>query len=336
MEEHLVDIQTVSKTCAAIREQAERAIIGKGEVLSKALMAILANGHILIEDVPGLAKTLLARSIAMILNMSFSRIQFTPDLVPADITGANIFDQQNARFTFSPGPLFANLVLADEINRASPKTQSAMLEAMQERQITIDGKAHILDSPFLVCATQNPIELEGTYPLPEAQLDRFLVRIQIGYPSENDEFEILARRQQRKHDEVELKPLIDREDLLQMQAAVEEVHVSEEVGRYIVRIVRETRNGQQVQIGSSPRGTLALFKLSRSSAALEGRDFVTPEDVKRVSPMALAHRIILKPEAWVRKIREETFRSGRISSINARTAFRPIRCCNSAYVSTRT
>lgn len=301
-----MDIKTVSKNCSAVREEAERVIIGKGEVITKVLTAILADGHILIEDVPGLAKTLLARSVAMILNMKFSRIQFTPDLVPADITGANIFDQQEAHFSFSPGPLFANLVLADEINRASPKTQSAMLEAMQERQITIDGNAHILEPPFLVFATQNPIELEGTYPLPEAQLDRFLARIQIGYPSENDEFEILVRRQQRKKDEVGLAALIGREDLLEMQAAVEEVHVSEDVGRYMVRIVRETRKSPQVQIGSSPRGTLALFKLARAFAALEGRDFVTPEDVKAVASMALSHRIILKPEAWVRKIREET------------------------------
>ena len=300
-----MDFPALSKSCAAIKKEMSRVIVGKEEALSKVLMAVLADGHLLIEDVPGLAKTLLARCLAMITSMRFSRIQFTPDLLPGDITGANIFDRQENRFVFTPGPIFANLVLADEINRASPKTQSAMLEAMQERQVTIDGSPHALETPFLVCATQNPIELEGTYPLPEAQLDRFLARIGIGYPDEPDELEILMRRQERKKDDVELSVVVSRDDLLEMQRAVEDVHVSREIGQYIVSIVRHTREDSRTQIGSSPRGALAIFKLARSSAAMDGRDFVTPEDVKGVTAMALAHRLILKPEIWVRGIREE-------------------------------
>ena len=301
-----MNVSQILSQCEAIRKELGRVIVGKDDVISNVLISLLSDGHILIEDVPGLAKTLLARSIAMIADMKFARIQFTPDLLPGDITGANIFDQRESRFDFRPGPIFANLVLADEINRASPKTQSAMLEAMQEGQVTIEGEQYPLESPFLVCATQNPIELEGTYPLPEAQLDRFLARIRVGYPQKDDELEILMRRQKRKHDEIELSPIVDKETFLEMQRGVEEVFTSEKVGEYIVRIVGETREDPRTQIGASPRGSLAVFKLARAAAAIEGRDFVTPEDVKRVASMALSHRLILKPESWVRGVREES------------------------------
>lgn len=292
-------------SCNRILDQVERAVIGKREVLESLLVAALARGHILIEDVPGLAKTLVARSFSQVLDVSFSRIQFTPDLLPGDITGGTVYDRSTETFVFSPGPIFSNLVLADEINRASPKTQSALLEAMQEGQVTIDGNRHVLEFPFLVFATQNPIEFEGTYPLPEAQLDRFIMKLSIGYPTEEDELEILLQRQKRKKDEVELDKVVTRTEVLAMQEAVEEVFISSEIGAYMVSLVRATREDKRVQVGASPRGTLALFKLSRAVAALQGRDFVTPEDVKKIAVQALSHRIILRPEVWTRHVREE-------------------------------
>jgi MoxR-like ATPase len=295
----------VNVDCARILDEIERAVIGKRDVLKLLLMSLLCDGHVLIEDFPGLAKTLMARSFAAVTRMQFNRIQFTPDLMPSDITGGSIYDQRSGDFIFRPGPVFTNLLLADEINRAPAKTQAALLEAMQERQVTIEGETRALTQPFLVIATQNPIEYEGTYPLPEAQLDRFLVRLAIGYPTRDQQQSILQQRAERATDEVTLEPVIDREGLLRMQAAMEDVFVSDSVAYYVVDLVEATRASSSVQVGSSPRGALALFKLSRANAALAGRDYVTPEDVKAVAVPALAHRLTLRPELWVRRIRAE-------------------------------
>jgi MoxR-like ATPase len=269
------------------------------------LLGFLADGHVLIEDFPGLAKTLIARSFAQAFDMTFARIQFTPDLMPSDVTGSSIFNQRTGDFEFRPGPIFTNLLLGDEINRAPPKTQAALLEAMQERQVTIEGRTNELERPFLVIATQNPIEYEGTYPLPEAQLDRFLLRLRVGYPDRDAEWAVLEQRVERGADEIELSPVTDRNGLLEMQRALERVHVSQSVGYYIVDLVAATRASQRAQVGASPRGALALLKLSRAKALLDGRDFVTPEDVKGVAVHALSHRLMLKPELWVQRVRPE-------------------------------
>ena len=293
--------QTVTKTSDRILSELSRIVVGKGAVCRKLLAAIIAGGHILIEDVPGLAKTLIAKSFAQLFDLSFARIQFTPDLLPGDITGSNIFNQETRRFDFLPGPVFTNVLLADEINRASPKTQSALLEAMQEQHVTVEGNTRSLDSPFIVIATQNPIELEGTYPLPEAQLDRFIVRISVGYPSTEDEVEIILRRRDRKEDDIELPAIVAAEDLLDMNRAAEEVFLDRTVAEYLVALVDATRRDRRGEIGASPRGSLALFKLSRSVAILDGRDYVTPDDVKAIAVEALAHRIVLKPDQWARR-----------------------------------
>jgi len=297
-----IQLDDVPESCERILDEVERAVVGKREALELVLIGILADGHVLLEDYPGLAKTLLARSFAQVTEMRFSRIQFTPDLMPSDVTGSSIFDQRRAEFEFRPGPIFANLLLADEINRAPPKTQAALLEGMQERQVTIEGTTHRLERPFLVLATQNPIEYEGTYPLPEAQLDRFLLRTGVGYPARDDEWEVLGRRIERQADELELRPVVDRETVLELQQAVEDVYVAESLGYYMVDLVAATRASARTQVGASPRGTLALLKLSRCKAALHGRDFVTPEDVKAVAVPALAHRLILNPELWVQRV----------------------------------
>ena len=287
---------------ARLLDEIERVIVGKRHVLELILTGILARGHILLEDFPGLAKTLMARSFAETIGVTFARIQFTPDLLPADITGSSIYDQREARFEFRPGPLFANLVLGDEINRAPPKTQAALLEAMQEGSITVDETTYRLEQPFIVIATENPIEYEGTYPLPEAQLDRFLLRAGVGYPDREQEWEILRRRAERQTDEVSLEQVVDAKELMSMQDALEEVHVSSSVGYYIVDVVKATREHPDVQVGASPRGALALMKLSRGRALLAGRDFVTPDDVKAVAVPALGHRLTLRPEVWVRRV----------------------------------
>jgi MoxR-like ATPase len=298
----LRDVQT---RAGEILDEVERAVVGKRAQLELVLIGLLADGHVLIEDYPGLAKTLMARSFARVCSMRFSRIQFTPDLMPSDVTGSAIYDQRDAVFRFQAGPVFANLLLADEINRAPPKTQAALLEAMQEQQVTVDGHTHVLERPFVVLATQNPIEYEGTYPLPEAQLDRFLMRISVGYPAHEDERRLLLERADRRTDEVELNAVCDRLTLLELQRAVEEVHVSEPVAGYMVDLVAATRDDAQLQVGASPRGSLALLKLARCSAAIRGRDFVTPEDVKAIAVPALAHRLTLQPELWVQKVRAE-------------------------------
>jgi len=298
-------IEEVGTLSARVLDEVERAIVGKRGALELILLGVLADGHVLLEDYPGLAKTLIARSFAQATTLQFSRIQFTPDLMPSDVTGSSIFNQRSAEFEVRPGPIFTNLLLADEINRAPPKTQAALLEAMQERQVPIEGTTHPLDRPFIVLATQNPIEYEGTYPLPEAQLDRFILRLGIGYPEREDEWQVLVRRIEREVDEIELQPTVDAETLLAMQRALEQVHVSEQVGLYMVDLVGATRTSSRVQVGSSPRGTLALLKLARGKAALQGRDFVTPDDVKAVAVPALAHRLTLRPELWVQRVSGE-------------------------------
>ncbi len=295
-------IAELAELADRILTEVERAVVGKRDALELVLIGMLADGHVLLEDFPGLAKTLIARAFAQVTSIGFTRVQFTPDLMPSDVTGSSIYNQREADFEFRPGPIFTNLLLADEINRAPPKTQAALLEAMQERQVTIEGQTSRLGPPFLVIATQNPIEYEGTYPLPEAQLDRFLLRLSVGYPSRDDEWQILERRLERAVDEVELETVVGRDELLEMQRAVEEVYVSESVGRYMVELVAATRENARIQVGASPRGSLALLKVSRCRAALAGRDFVTPEDVKAVAVPALSHRLMLSPELWVQRV----------------------------------
>ena len=300
-----MDLGEVRKLSAQILDEVERAGVGKRDALELVLLGFLADGHVLLEDYPGLAKTLAARSFARVLGIGFARIQFTPDLMPSDVTGSSIWNQRDADFEFRPGPIFANLLLADEINRAPPKTQAALLEAMQERQATIDGVTHRLERPFLVVATQNPIEYEGTYPLPEAQLDRFLLRTAFGYPARDGEVDVLTRRIDRGMDEVELRTVLDRETLLEMQRSIETVHVANSVREYCVDLVVATRTSPSAAVGASPRGSLALLKLARCRAALQGRDYTLPDDVKAITVPALAHRVVLRPELWVQRITEE-------------------------------
>jgi MoxR-like ATPase len=297
-----MELSQVTELAGRVVDEVEKAVVGKRRSLELVMVALLANGHVLLEDVPGLAKTLTARSFAQATGLAFTRVQFTPDLMPSDITGSSVFDPRTADFDFRPGPVFAHLVLADEINRASPKTQSALLEAMQERQVSIDGTTHQLERPFLVVATQNPVEYEGTYPLPEAQLDRFLLRVGFGYPDREGEWEVLERRMERGRDEVTLSPVVDRGTLLAMRAAIETVHVEKSIGLYMVDLVTATRTHASVQVGASPRGSLALVTAGRARAVIEGRDYVTPEDVKAVAVPALGHRITLKPAQWVRGV----------------------------------
>ena len=310
-----MELQELRDRAARILDEVERAVVGKRDPLELILLAVLCDGHVLLEDYPGLAKTLAARSFARATSLGFSRIQFTPDLMPSDVTGASIFDQRRAEFEFMPGPIFTNLLLADEINRAPPKTQAALLEAMQERQVTTEGETRPLASPFVVLATQNPIEYEGTYPLPEAQLDRFLIRAGIGYPARDDEVEMLGRRLERGEDEVEISPVVDAPTLVAMQKALEQVHVSAAIEGYIVDIVSATRTSRQLAVGARPRGSLALLKLSRAKAALSGRDFVVPEDVKAIAGPALAHRLTLRPELWVQRIRGEDVVAEALASV---------------------
>ena len=310
-----MELVEVGRIAGRVVDEVEKAVVGKRDALELLMLGLLADGHVLLEDYPGLAKTLMARSFAQAASMDFSRIQFTPDLMPSDVTGSSVFDQRTTDFRFRPGPVFANLLLADEINRAPPKTQAALLEAMQERQVTTEGETRKLGPPFLVLATQNPIEYEGTYPLPEAQLDRFLLRMSVGYPAREDEWRVLESRAERRKDEVDLDPIVDRETLLEMQYACEEVYVSEPVGLYMVDVVAATRTAQSVQVGASPRGSLALLKLSRCRAALDGRDFVTPDDVKAVAVPALAHRLTLRPELWVQRVSAEDIVRERLDTV---------------------
>ncbi|MGO9335206.1 MAG: AAA family ATPase [Acidimicrobiales bacterium] len=295
----------VAQIAKDVITEVERAVIGKREAIELVLIGVLAGGHVLLEDVPGLAKTLIVRSLARVLGLETSRIQFTPDLMPSDVTGSGVFDQGRGELIFRPGPVFSNLVLGDEINRAPPKTQAALLEAMQERQVTVDGVTHLLPSPFAVVATQNPIEYEGTYPLPEAQLDRFLLRVPVGYPDRDAEWDVIRRRAARGREEVDLVQISDARTVLAMREAVERVEISEPVGRYLVDVVRATRSVVGVEVGASPRGALALLLSSRVRAALAGREFVLPDDVKALAVGCLAHRLTLLPDLWLRGSRPE-------------------------------
>ena len=293
-------LQAVGAIASAIAAEVQKVIIGKSHVIDNVLVNILSNGNLLFEDYPGLAKTLMTNTFADALGCDFKRVQFTPDLLPADITGTNIYDAKKGEFTFKPGPLFCNLLLADEINRAPPKTQAALLEAMQEKQVTIGTVTHKLPAPFIVMATQNPVEQEGTYPLPEAQLDRFMFKMSVGYPDRADEDEILSRRISRGKDAVDVDVITDPQRVIAMQQACEDVYVDPALRMYMVEIVARTREDPRVLVGSSPRGSQALLKTSRAAAALRGRDFVTPDDIKGVAELALAHRLILKPEHQIK------------------------------------
>jgi MoxR-like ATPase len=292
------EAQRVADLAGQVLLEVERAIVGKRQVLEQIMAAFLAGGHVLLEDYPGLAKTLIANSIATALGMTFKRIQFTPDLLPSDITGGYIYDRAQSTFVLRQGPIFANLVLADEINRASPRTQSALLEAMQENQVTIEGETMKLPQPFIVIATQNPIEYESAFPLPEAQLDRFIVKLSVGYPSTEEEQEVLRRRRERRQDGFNLNPITDTSGLLQMREMIESVHIESDLERYIVNLTGMTRSHNQVAVGASPRGSLALLKLSRAWAAMHGRTYVLPDDVKIFVKPALIHRLILEPDLW--------------------------------------
>ena len=302
-----VSIEQVAELSDRVIKEVEKAVVGKREVLQLMMAAFLSSGgHILLEDYPGLAKTLIANSFAMALGMQFKRIQFTPDLLPGDITGGYVFESDQNRFMLRKGPIFTNILLADEINRASPKTQSALLEAMQEYQVTLEGETLPLPDPFIVIATQNPIEYEGTFPLPEAQLDRFMVKLSIGYPTVDEEDEILKRRAERKKDVVALQAIISPETFLAMRATVEGVYVDADVRRYMVDLAAKSRSHRQVSVGVSPRGSLALLKLTRAWAAIQGRNYVIPDDIKQFIQPALSHRIILEPSLWDIKKSENT------------------------------
>lgn len=279
----------------------ERTIVGKTRVIELAIVGLLSRGHLLIEDVPGVGKTVLARSLARSLGCSFSRIQFTPDMLPSDVTGVSIFNQATREFEFRPGPLMAQIVLADEVNRATPKTQAALLEAMEERTVTVDGVTHPLPLPFMVLATQNPIEYEGTFPLPEAQLDRFLLRIQLGYPDPEAEIEMIERQQYR-HPLEDLEPVVTVEELTEAQEEVKSVYVSTAVERYIIDLIGETRRHPDISLGASPRGSLTLYRTGQARAVIQGRDYVLPDDVKALALPALAHRLILSPGARLRSL----------------------------------
>jgi MoxR-like ATPase len=288
--------------CAAILDEVERAVVGRRRVLELVLIGILAGGHVLLEDLPGLGKTLIARSFAQVLGLDFSRIQFTPDLLPSDVIGAPLYDQRNGEMVFRPGPVFTQLLLADEINRTPPKTQSALLEAMGEGQVSVDGQTRPVPQPFVVLATDNPIEYEGTYELPEAQLDRFVMRLRLGYLPAVDETAMLRRRLDRQAENAALRPVTNAAELLAMRASLEEVEVSPDLVDYVVELVGATRDDAHIQVGASPRGGLALVQLARGQALLSQRDYVVPDDVKQVAVAALAHRVTLRPELWVRQV----------------------------------
>lgn len=305
----------VSDRARAILAEVERAVVGKRSSLELVLSGILAGGHVLMEDFPGLGKTLAARSFAQALGLDFARAQFTPDLLPSDLTGSFLYDQRSHEFTFRKGPLFTGLLLADEINRTPPKTQSALLEAMQEGQATVEGETFPLPRPFHVLATANPVEYEGTYPLPEAQLDRFLLRVSFGYPTAGEEWEVLQRRMARQQEAQEVARVTNAEGLLAMQRAIETVTVDEGVGQYCVRLVAATRSHQNLLMGASPRGSLALLLTARAYAVLRGRDYVTPEDVKAVAHSALDHRVTVRPELWMNDVTAASVVDSLLSSV---------------------
>ena len=310
----MVSIEEIKNVTDRIIENVERVIVGKHDEVQLALIAMVCQGHVLIEDVPGVGKTVLAKSLARSIGCTFKRIQFTPDLLPSDVTGVNIYNQRVGEFEFRPGPVFAQIVLADEINRATPKTQSALLEAMEERQVTVEGTTHRLPQPFLVMATQNPIEYEGTFPLPEAQLDRFLMRISLGYPPKGDEITILES-QQKVHPLEEIERVATIDELLTIQEGVRDIYVDKLVKEYIVEITNATRAHQEVYLGASPRGSLALFRTAQARAAMYGRDFVIPDDVKALAEPTLAHRLIISPGARIRNVDTKAIIAEILSSV---------------------
>lgn len=310
-----MDVKEAENYIGKAIEEINRVIVGKKDVIEILFSVLLCNGHVLIEDYPGMAKTLLAKTMAKVTGLEFRRIQFTPDLLPSDITGANIFNPLERKFEFNPGPIFTNILLADEINRAPPKTQAALLEAMQERQVTIDGITYRMKSPFMVIATQNPIEYEGTYPLPEAQLDRFIVKIGLGYPDDSQEAEILKRRLRRKSDFPEVSTILSSNIINKIQNLVEDIYIDPELIKYIVNIVRESRSHESVAVGVSPRGGEMLMKLSRAYAIIKGRDYVIPDDIKKLAIPTLAHRLVLKQEFWLRPVSREDIIESIINNI---------------------
>lgn len=312
-----IQLTDVTRLAGEVLDEVEVAVVGKREPLTLVLAAILAGGHVLLEDFPGLGKTLAARSFAQTLGLEFARAQFTPDLLPADLTGSFVYDQRSGEFSFRRGPLFTGLLLADEINRTPPRTQSALLEAMQEHQITVEGETFVLDQPFHVLATANPIEYEGTYPLPEAQLDRFMMRTSFGYPSSDDEWDVLRRRMDRRSEDQTLRRVTDAATLLAMQDAVERVTVDQSIGRYCVALAAASRTHPHVLLGASPRGALGLLLAGRAYAVVDGRDYMTPEDVKAVAQPVLAHRITVRPEMWMSQVTGTTVVASVLESVPA-------------------
>jgi len=298
----VTDVPTAHRRITAILDEVDTVVVGKRAATEVVLAGVLAGGHVLMEDFPGLGKTLAARTIARALGLEFARAQFTPDLLPSDLTGSFVYDQGRGEFEFRKGPVFTGLLLADEINRTPPKTQAALLEAMQEQQVTVEGQTFALPRPFHVIATANPVEYEGTYPLPEAQLDRFLVRVAFGYPSAEEEWDVLTRRMDRRREESQVRRVVDTAELLELQACMEDVTVSPEVGRYCVALTRATREHEHALMGASPRGSLALLLVGRAFAVTRGRDYVTPDDVKAVAPYVLEHRVVVRPELWMSEV----------------------------------
>jgi len=298
-------ISKIALLCKNLTDEVGRVVVGKKTTLKYVVLGILTNGHILFEDYPGLAKTLTAKTFASVMGCKFTRVQFTPDLLPSDITGNYIYSQKTGDFKLIKGPIFTNILLADEINRAPPKTQAALLEAMQEKQITLEGETYKLDNPFLVFATQNPIEYEGTYPLPEAQIDRFLMRLSMGYPTQSEEEEILNRMDKGDISSIKVNTVVVPSEIIDMQKTINEVHIDKDLRKYIIKIVQSTRDDPRVEVGVSPRGSIALFKLSKAHAAFYGRDYVVPDDIKNVVLPALSHRLILTAESRVQKLKPE-------------------------------
>jgi MoxR-like ATPase len=307
-------MQNVQQVAEKIIDNVEKVIFGKRDAIELTVIGLLCQGHLLIEDVPGVGKTMLARSLSRSIGCQFSRIQFTPDMLPSDVTGVSVFNQKTREFEFRPGPIMAQIVLSDEINRATPKTQAALLEAMEERQVTVDGVTHILQKPFLVLATQNPIEYEGTFPLPEAQLDRFILRINLGYPSREEEIEILDS-QQYQHPINEIGQVVEEKELLEAQEALKEVYVDPLIKTYIVEIVNQTRRHPEVYLGASPRGSLTLYRTAQAFAAVRGRDYVIPDEIKALAVAGLAHRMIVSPAARIKDVSSEAVLTDILSSV---------------------
>jgi len=320
----VTDIPTAHRRITDILDEVDTVVVGKRSATEVVLSGVLAGGHVLMEDYPGLGKTLAARTFARALGLDFTRAQFTPDLLPSDLTGSFVYDQGRGSFEFRKGPVFTGLLLADEINRTPPKTQAALLEAMQEHQVTVEGQTFPLPQPFHVIATANPVEYEGTYPLPEAQLDRFLVRVAFGYPTAEEEWDVLGRRMSRRREETEVRRVVDAEELLSLQATMEDVTVSPEVGRYCVALARASRDHEHSLMGASPRGSLALLLVGRAYAVVKGRDYLTPDDVKAVAPAVLEHRVVVRPELWMSEVSSRSIVADLLRSVpTPRTAVRP-------------